>query len=246
MRLIFLSSRCASSPHGALATVFRMYPSVPLIDSSESYVEVTEPPLAYYEYIDAGDTNPSSCVVISGARQSPSYFPKEVGALIPDWDFALGGHVVRSLLERDAGLDSVEERRRTISVHVRLGDYKLLEHHQQDLDRYYLEALKKVEPGSRLHLFSDEPHLCADIFFRAAAERGVRLTVARVRADVESLYEMSLCLGGNIVANSTFSWWGAWLAHQNGSPWATYPSNWGKGMPEPTSLFPEWGIIVPV
>jgi hypothetical protein len=165
---------------------------------------------------------------------------------VPNWGSALGGPFVRGWIEKDAGLCDPVERARTVSLHVRLGDYLKLPHHQVDLGQYYATALKRLKAGQRLHIFSDEPERCASQFAGFAAGHGISFTVAKVRSDVESLYEMSLCLGGNITANSTFSWWGAWFAHAAGSPWATYPSNWGRGMPEPTDLFPEWATVIPV
>lgn len=236
----------AHAHHGAISTVFRMFPRVPLTDSSDNALAIKEPPNAYYDYIPFGETPPQVSVVVDGFRQSPLYFPKELRLLVPDWDLALGGPLVRELIEKKAYLHILEERKRTISIHIRLGDYVGLAKHQVDLGKYYFEALQRVKPGQRLHLFSDEPMKCAALFHKYCTSKGILFSVATVYSDVESLYEMSLCLGGNIVANSTFSWWGAWYAHENGSPWATYPSNWGKGQPEPTDLFPEWATIIPV
>ena len=244
--LQFVTHASANAHHGAISTLFRMFPLIPLTDSSENALVLKEPPNAYYDYISFGETPPQTSVVVDGFRQSPLYFPKELRLLVPDWDSALGGPLVRELIEKKAFLHNLEERKRTISIHIRLGDYVGLAKHQVDLGKYYFEALQRIEPGQRLHLFSDEPMKCAALFHKYCSSKGILFSVATVHSDVESLYEMSLCLGGNIVANSTFSWWGAWYAHENGSPWATYPSNWGKGQPEPTDLFPEWATIISV
>ena len=244
--LRFLIGRCTESPHGPIASLFRMYPNVPLMESDEFYTEFKEQPRGYYNYAPFTDSGPPGPVVVQGFRQSPFYFPKNLATLDPDWDSALGGSLVRKFIEKDAGLASPAERTRTVSLHVRLGDYTKLRHHQVDLGGYWKQALEYAKPGSRIHLFSDEPERCAQQFAVYANTNGLDFTVAKNRSDVESMYEMSLCLGGNIVANSTFSWWGAWFANRAGSPWATYPNNWGQGMPQPTDLFPEWGIVLPV
>jgi hypothetical protein len=247
MPLHFIIHACNEIHHGSISTVFRMFPRIPLSDSSENALVIKEPPYAYYDYIPYGDTPPPNVfIVVDGFRQSPLYFPKELQLLIPDWDSALGGPLVRKLIEKKAFLQNLEERKRTISIHIRLGDYVGLAKHQVDLGKYYFEALQRVKPGQRLHLFSDEPMKCAALFHKYCTSKGILFSVATLHSDVESLYEMSLCLGGNIVANSTFSWWGAWYAHHNGSPWATYPSNWGKGQPQPTDLFPEWATVISV
>lgn len=246
--LRFVIQFCAGAQHGPIASIFRMYPTVPLINASDSVTELKEPPNAFYDYVPFGDTPPPGlgAAVVQGYRQSPLYFPRHLETLMPDWNSALGGPLVRSLIDIDSHLHTLAERKRTVSIHIRLGDYLKLPQHQTDLGKYYAEALAKVEAGSRLHLFSDEPERCAQIFIAFSQKKQLDFTIAKLRSDVESLYEMSLCLGGNIVANSTFSWWGAWFAHYNGSPWATYPDNWGKGQPEPTELFPTWATILSV
>lgn len=242
-------THCQHSPHGPIASIFRLFPNVPILETappSSSLRTIHELPRRHYEYFpfDPSPPEQTSPILIQGFRQNPRYFPP--GGLAPNWDSALGGPAMRDWLERDSALLDAPEKARTVSIHVRLGDYRTLPHHQQDLVRYWVTALERVPKGARLHLFSDEPDLCRVEFARWCAQKGVQFTVARVRSDVETLYEMSLCLGGNITANSTFSWWGAYFAHQAGSPWATYPSRWGAGMPDPKGIVPEWGSLIEV
>jgi hypothetical protein len=242
--VVFLAKRCKESPHGPLASVFRMFPKTQLIESEEEFTELKESPRGYYTYTPL--EAPQGSIVIHGFRQSPKYFPSNLKLLEPDWDSALGGPIVRRMIEKEAALTCEEQRKRTVSIHIRMGDYLKLPHHQVELGTYLMHALKKVPAGSRLHLFSDEPEKCAHYLNEYASANRLEFTTALVRSDVEALYEMSLCLGGNITGNSTFSWWAAWYAHQAGSPWATYPSSFGKGMPHPQDLFPEWGTVIPL
>jgi len=241
----FLASRFGNNNHGSIATLFRMFPSVPLIDVNEPILELKEPPGAMYTFTDYSVVAPVS-TLIGGARQNITYFPKNPSLLQPDWDSALGGPLVRTFLAHDAGLAARAHQESTVSIHFRLGDYRYIAHHQIDLGNYYRTALDRVPAGCRLHLFSDEPALCQAHFQSYATRKGLTLTVAKVRSDIETLYEMSLCLGGNIVGNSTFSWWAAWYAHAAGSPWATYPEKWGNGLPSPGGLVPNWGEQIAV
>ena len=239
--LVFYMPACKESPHGSIAAIFKMFPSVRIIESIEECKELVEPPRRFYQYIPLGPVMPAPHTLVSGFRQSPLYFPTKI---TPDWDSALGGAVIRKKVEALAGLDTMAARKQTYAIHVRLGDYRHLPHHQVELSGYYMKALEKVPIGSRLHLFSDEPDACRGIFLNSVRARQLRFSTAVTHSDVESLYEMSLCLGGTITANSTFSWWGAWFAHQEGCAWATYPSSMGNGQPEPVDFYPEWGTII--
>lgn len=99
-----------------------------------------------------------------------------------------------------------------VSLHIRHGDYlsPLARNHFGLLPmRYYtdcLARLKKDFPNLTVFVFSD------DIGW---AKNNFRLGVPTefvdgCEKDVEELFLMSYCRH-NITANSTFSWWGAWL-----------------------------------
>jgi hypothetical protein len=241
----FLASRFGNNNHGSIATLFRMFPSVPLIDADGPILELKEAAGTMYSFTEYSVVPPVP-TLIGGARQNIQYFPKDLSLLEPDWDSALGGQLVRTFLAQDANLASPSQQEKTVSIHFRLGDYRYIPHHQIDLGNYYRVALDRVPTSHRLHFFSDEPALCKSYFQAYATRKGITFTVAKIRSDVETLYEMSLCLGGNIVGNSTFSWWAAWYAHTAGSPWATYPDKWGTGLPNPGGLVPNWGEQITV
>ena len=238
--VVFYSPACQSSPHGPIGTIFRMFPHVRVVGKSDSLAEYKEADRRLYDYRPF-DSAPDKNALIIGYRQNPKYFPKEIK---PDWASALGE--AQEIIQRLAGLSTIEQRRHTYALHVRLGDYKVLPHHQVDLSKYYRACLERIPTGCRVIVFSDEPDVCRNLFMNILTQRGLRATMSVTSSDVESLYEMSLCLGGTICANSTFSWWGAWFAHQNGAAWATFPSSTGNGQPDPVGHYPEWAMIVPV
>lgn len=101
----------------------------------------------------------------------------------------------------------------SVSVHIRRGDYLKYAHKFKILsDQYYKDAIKLMnekEIGSRFFVFSDDIDYVkskyADIFGRDT------VYVSRLNiTDYEEIWLMSRCKH-NIIANSTFSWWGAWL-----------------------------------
>ncbi len=247
--VVFLSTECGVNSHNPTEhTLFRMFPRIPLFayTSPDPLTVLAEPRNRFLQHVYLGDSAPTpGPILIHGYRQNPGYFPKAAEVLKPDWDAAIGAAGLQRIAQ-EAELTDASERRRTVALHMRLGDYLSLPHHQLDLGHYYNQALNRVPAGSRVHLFSDQPELCRGMFERAARARSLDFTVAAVRKDVESLYEFTLCLGGTIVANSTFSWWGAWFAHAQGAAWAVYPSRLGQGLPDPVDYWPVWGEVLPV
>ena len=102
----------------------------------------------------------------------------------------------------------------SVSLHVRRGDYLQAPHAalHDALDRgYYDRAVNLVQrlAGERVEffLFSDEPDFIADAF---ADLPGVHVVRSDPAASWEDMFLMARCRH-NIIANSSYSWWGAWL-----------------------------------
>ena len=56
--------------------------------------------------------------------------------------------------------------------------------------------------------------------------------------DWYDMYLMTLCRG-NIIANSSFSWWGAWL-NKNTAPVVLAPNKWFNGLETPDIWCDNW------
>jgi hypothetical protein len=109
-----------------------------------------------------------------------------------------------------------------IAIHVRLGDYLSLgtrEIHGVIPSHYYLAAanlMAKLLPGASFVIFSDDPPIAKSMLsseFKAAHF----LKSAPGSKSVETMVLMSQS-HGSIIANSTFSWWGAWMGDREGRP----------------------------
>ena len=140
----------------------------------------------------------------------------------------------------------------SISLHFRMGDYKTLQHIHPIMNyEYYKNALTYIE----VHLDNKESfkvlYFCEDSDIEEANDiiHDLEIMFSRFNfircdnklQDWEQLLIMSLC-GHNIIANSTFSWWGAYL-NEGESKIVCYPKLWfGADVPHNTiDMFPpEW------
>lgn len=105
-----------------------------------------------------------------------------------------------------------------VSLHVRRGNYTNLSdyHHNLNLN-YYLNAIDYFENKSFL-VCSDDIEWCREHF------KGDRFQFIEEEQDYIDLYAMSLC-EHHIIANSTFSWWAAYL-NPNPNKIVIYPDKW--------------------
>lgn len=146
-----------------------------------------------------------------GYFQSERYFGS-IAESLRDW-FA-----PREPFGGEAGevLAQIEASRLPVSVHVRRGDYLnsgTAEFHGVLGEPYYRQALGRLQAGmareADLFVFSDDP---------AAAEQLLNFVpkarLVHVRGDPKRPWEdmalMARCRH-HVIANSSFSWWGAWL-----------------------------------
>lgn len=124
---------------------------------------------------------------------------------------------------------------RTTSIHVRRGDYlKNSNYHPIQPISYYQEAINILKNDTDYFLvFSDDIDWCRDNIV------GNNIIYISDSIDYVDLYLMARC-NNNIIANSSFSWWGAWL-NKNDCKKVIAPTLWfGEIVGEDTrDIIPE-------
>ena len=134
-------------------------------------------------------------------------------------------------------------QRTAISVHVRRGDYvsnaKTLAVHGTCSLEYYqaaIDTLLQRCPGALLVAFSDDPQWVSQVL----QPRYPDMVLVDHNKGAESFNDMrlmSMCRH-HVIANSSFSWWGAWL---NPIPdkMVIAPSRWFANGTDPGDLIPD-------
>jgi hypothetical protein len=106
----------------------------------------------------------------------------------------------------------------TCSIHIRHGDYLMFpNHHPPCSINYYNKAMEYFD-NTLFLIFSDDINWCKTIF------KGDNFIFIENELDYIDLYIMSMCKN-NIIANSSFSWWGSWLNRNEGKK-VIAPSKW--------------------
>jgi hypothetical protein len=174
-----------------------------------------------------------------GYFQTEKYFSEYRNIILTQFSFKneyydIAADYIKTIKESNKDL-------KLTSLHVRRGDYVYSpDHHPVCSLTYYLEATKTInELGhSKSLVFSDDIEWCKKVF----------IGDAYILSDLENPYTemcaMTLC-DNNIIANSSFSWWGAWL-NKNPDKIVISPSKWfGNAMNKDTSdvYCKDWIII---
>lgn len=171
-----------------------------------------------YTYKDISlDIQPEDmCIFISGYNQHPEYIPDQFCNFINN-------------IPKQIPYNNMEN---TAFLHVRRGDYVNHIIYEINSDIYYTTAVKDLLikcPSIKLLILSDDTdwsnkyitELLKDIILR---ENIVYLN--REYTATETLKIMANCLGGAICANSSFSWWGAFVKKDRPIympyPWSSY------------------------
>jgi hypothetical protein len=153
-------------------------------------------------------------VKLVGHFQSEKYFINHKNELLDL--FEIDEKTKTTLLEKYGEVLNQD----TCSIHVRRGDYLgLPNHHPTQPISYYQNAIKIIGEEKHFLIFSDDIKWCEENFNFLKNK-----TFVSGNLDYEDLYLMSMCKH-NIIANSTFSWWGAWL-NKNESKQVVIPSKW--------------------
>lgn len=169
----------------------------------KKYNIITQKNSLYYDenYLNKSDSN----VYYNGYWQSEKYFSNISKTIRNNFRFK------ESLLNTSTKeIVKILQKQNSVSIHVRRGDY--LNESGWDtcnIDYYNraIEYIKKKVANCEFYIFSDDIKWCKDQF------NGQEYSFIDWNKDKDSwqdMYLMSQCKH-NIIANSTFSWWGAWL-----------------------------------
>ena len=134
----------------------------------------------------------------------------------------------------------------SISIHIRRGDFLLKQNnnHCINLKKYYLKAINessKFFKNPKYFIFTDDPSWVTKNF--VLSHSYLVVDANHGNKSFFDMYLMSLCKS-NIIANSSFSWWSAWL-NNNIDKVIYAPKNWFNDKSTCTDdLIPNsWNII---
>jgi hypothetical protein len=184
------------------------------------------------------DVSPGT--TLNGYFQSWRYFE----SIAPDLRHDLLSRAPTSSWFRDQA-QLLEAKAPWIAVHVRRGDYSSPQnasYHGLLGSEYYERALSALGdriPQARVALFSDDPEQALALIQPHHNVDHVVMTPADTHP-MESISLMSRA-SAVITANSSFSWWGAWLADPERTP-AIAPTPWfgGASHGDTDLLPPQW------
>jgi hypothetical protein len=180
---------------------------------------------------------------LDGWWESPSYFKDSVRIIKDEFTLRTASDLYKKAL-RSVSDDS-------ISVHVRRGDNLRADSSRAVPGKEYYEAAIKTIVSTKkltspqITIFSDDPAWCRE---NLQTLGGLPATVftQKLANDAEELMIMSH-FSHNVVSNSTFSWWAAYL-NNNPKKMVVMPRVWFKdpamNAPAVKNLtVPEWTII---
>ncbi len=151
----------------------------------------TEP--ASHNYIDF-KKSPAKHIYMDGYWQATQYFENHRQLLLSE--LQAPQNILSTLPPSIAN--------NTVSVHIRRGDYMHDKNAHVVTERYVRSAMARFNSEHQFLFFSDDIPWCQQTF------KADNIAFANNPSDVHDLIHMSRC-SHNIIANSSFSWWGAWL-----------------------------------
>jgi hypothetical protein len=169
-----------------------------------------------------------SNVMLVGYFQSYKYFDKYYEAIYKKLNFKMEQELIRN---------KYLTLNETISLHFRIGDYTSLQlHHNILKDDYYTKAIQEILTRTRkndwniIYFCEEKDNIPVKQRMRIIKKKFPTLTFYKAEDNMTDWEQMLLmsCSDHNIIANSAFSWWAAYL-NTNPSKVVCYPKVWFGG-----------------
>ncbi len=182
--------------------------------------------------------NTGNNIFIYGFWQSEQYFSNYRDAILKEFTFA------QPFNEENLALKKTIQSCLSVSIHVRRGDYisnpVTNKFHGALSADYYQKAIDKLKLDNVLFVFfSDDSDWVKHHLALTILNDGNFIVVDCNSAgdSANDMRLMSLCQH-NIIANSSFSWWGAWL-NTNPGKIVIAPKNWFVADMDTSDLIPD-------
>jgi hypothetical protein len=193
----------------------------------------------YFQY-NSDILEVSENTLLEGYWQSEKYFEDKAGEIRKDFTFNS-----KPTSQNYSLLREIQMNKNSISLHVRRGDYvsdkKTNQVHGLAGIDYYSRALDLISEKIRephYYIFSDDPGWCKNNLNLKSPATFIEHNVGT--SSFEDMRLMSACYH-NIIANSSFSWWGAWL-NANQTKTVIAPKDWFNNAVDTSDLIPKTWI----
>lgn len=178
-------------------------------------------------------------VYLSGYWQNENYFKDIKEIIYKEFTFP------EELKVKNKDICEQLENENSVSVHIRRGDYLTNEntriHGNICTEEYYKNAMayirERVE-NPKFYIFTDDLEWARE---RYDEQDIIIVDDNRAASSYIDMFLMSKCKH-NIVANSTFSWWGAWL-NDNPNKLVLAPPKWFNNFEKAKVACEEWILI---
>ena len=167
----------------------------------------------YYSVVPS--SNPNHNIMLSGYFQNPAYFKEYYEPIC---------RMIRLDAQKQEYINCLEFDN-SISMHFRRGDYLLLPDHYKILTTdYYKKSLNYIKermrertkgiPLIKVYYFSETTdYIAVELIIKQLKEEGECCEFIEVDSELDDWQQLLImsCCQHNIIANSTFSWWGAYF-----------------------------------
>lgn len=188
-------------------------------------------------YADESNLERTTPVCLEGYWQNQNYFKNSIKQIADDFTFPELAGAAKDIAAR------ISDCQDSVSVHIRRGDYAVSSFGVLSTGFYSraLEFIKRRVENPLLVLISDDPAWVKSTF-DCQGLASVVCESCNVGDELNDMQLISLCRH-HVVANSSYSWWGAWLGNVRAAStpgytigprfylrcypeWSPFPSEW--------------------